>query len=112
MLAKRKLVQAKHSDKPLFVYFHSRYCKVCKKLDETTFKDPRIIKILNEKYIALVVDLSDKANTDTQAIKEKYGVYGYPAFLMIDSDGTPQTDMIHYGYESAQALFDILDLDS
>lgn len=107
-----KLAEAKSSNKPLFVYFHSRYCKVCKKLDETTFKDPKIIKMLNEKYIALVVDLSDKGNTDTQAIKEKYGVYGYPAFLMIDSDGTPQTDAIHYGYESAQELFDVLDLNS
>jgi thiol:disulfide interchange protein DsbD len=107
-----KLAEAKSRNKPLFVYFHSRYCKVCKKLDETTFKDPKITKILNEKYIALVVDLSDKGYTDTQAIKEKYGVYGYPAFLMIDSDGTPQTDAIHYGYESAQELFDVLDLNA
>jgi len=107
-----KLAQAKYSDKPIFVYFHSRYCKVCKKLDETTFKDPKIIEILNKKYIALVVDLSDKSNKDTLAIKEKYGIFGYPGFLLIDSDGTPQTDTIHYGYESAKELFDVLDLNA
>ena len=89
-----KLAEAKSSNKPLFVYFHSRYCKVCKKLDETTFKDPKIIKMLNEKYIALVVDLSDKGNTDTQAIKEKYGVYGYPAFLI---------DFLHNSYISQRS---------
>ncbi|WP_434658888.1 thioredoxin fold domain-containing protein [Sulfurimonas sp. NW9] len=92
--------------------FHSKYCKVCKKLDETTFKDPKIIEILNNKYIALVVDLSDKSNKDTLAIKEKYGVFGYPAFLLIESDGTPQTDSIHYGYEGAKELFDVLDLNA
>jgi len=107
-----KLAQAKREDKPIFVYFHSKYCKVCKKLDETTFKDPKIIKILSSKYIALMVDLSEKSNKETVAIKEKYGVFGYPGFLLIDSDGTPQTDAIHYGYESAKELFDVLDLNS
>ncbi|QOP44561.1 DUF255 domain-containing protein [Sulfurimonas sediminis] len=107
-----KLAEAKQTDKPVFVYFHSKYCKVCKKLDETTFKDPKIIEILNNKYIALVVDLSDKSNEDTLAIKEKYGVFGYPAFLLIDSDTTPQTNTIHYGYEGAQELFDVLDLNA
>lgn len=107
-----KLTQAKYSNKPIFVYFHSKYCKVCKKLDETTFKDPKIIEILSKKYIALVVDLSDKSNKETLAIKEKYGIFGYPAFLLIDSDGTPQTDTIHYGYESAKELYDVLDLNA
>jgi thiol:disulfide interchange protein DsbD len=107
-----QLAQAKRNNKPIFIYFHSRYCKVCKKLDETTFKDPQIIKILSDKYIALLVDLSDKSNQETIAIKEKYGVFGYPAFLLIESDGTPQTDTIHYGYESAKELFDVLDLNT
>ncbi len=107
-----KLAEAKYSDKPIFVYFHSKYCKVCKKLDETTFKDPKVIEILNKKYIALVVDLSDKSNKETLAIKEKYGIFGYPSFLLINSDGTPQTDTIHYGYEGAQELFDVLDLNA
>ena len=107
-----KLKEAKRSGKPVFIYFHSRYCKVCKKLDATTFKDKKIIDILKNNYITLLVDLSDKSNEEATAIKEEYGVFGYPAFLMIESDGTPQLDAIHYGYESAKELYDVLDLNS
>jgi len=107
-----KLEEAKRNSKPVFIYFHSRYCKVCKKLDATTFKDKKVIDILKNNYIVLLVDLSDKSNEETTAIKEKYNVFGYPAFLMIESDGTPQLDAIHYGYESAQELYDVLDLNS
>ena len=107
-----KILEANRSNKPLFIYFHSKYCKVCKKLDETTFKDPKVVKILKERYIPLLVDLSDRTNEDTIAIKKKYNVFGYPAFLLIDSDGTPQTDLIHYGYQTPEELFDFLDLNS
>jgi len=108
----KKIAEAKRSEKPIFIYFHSKYCKVCKKLDETTFKDPRIINILSNSYISLLVDLSDKTNEETTAIKEKYNIFGYPSFLIIDSDGKPLSDFIHYGYESPQELFDLLDLNS
>jgi thioredoxin-related protein len=42
--------------KKVFIDVYTDWCGWCKKMDATTFKDPRIIKILNEDFYAVKLD--------------------------------------------------------
>ena len=106
---KKELALKEH--KPIIIFFHAKHCKVCTKIDETTLQDKRVRKLLKDKYIALVVDLTDKTNKQTNAIKKKLKVFGAPAFVFIDEDGEVQEDNILYGYQPTSELYDQLDMN-
>lgn len=104
--------KALREHKPMVLFFHSSRCKVCEKLKSTTLQDPKIRKILKKKYIALMVDMTDKSDVEAYLIKKRLKVFGPPAFVIIDSDGNILEDEIMYGYQSVQNLFDALDMNA
>ncbi len=108
--AKKEYALKQH--KPIIIYFHAEHCKVCEKLKNTTLKDPKIRKILQSSYVALMVDMTDKSDAEANALKKSLKVFGPPAFVIIDADGTVQEDEIAYGYQSAKNLFDMLDMNT
>jgi len=103
--------KALRKHKPMIIYFHAEHCKVCEKLKNTTLRDQKVREKLKD-YIALMVDMTDKSDEAANAIKKRLKVFGPPAFVMIDVDGTLLDDEISYGYQSAQELFDTLDLNA
>ncbi len=46
--------------KKVFVDFYANWCSVCKEMDRTTFRDDRVIKILNDQYYAVRMDVESK----------------------------------------------------
>ncbi len=110
LTAKRE--QALRAHKPIIIYFHAEHCRVCEKLKNTTLKDKKIREILASSYIPLMVDMTNKSDKDANAIKTKLKVFGPPAFIIIDADGEILEDDIAYGYQSAQNLFDMLDMNT
>ena len=46
--------------KKVFVDFYANWCSVCKEMDRTTFRDNRVIKILNEHYYAVKMNVESK----------------------------------------------------
>ena len=67
---------------PILVEFETENCFWCRKLEGTTLVDPRIVQILNEKFIALKVD----AHKDPQ-LAEALRIQAYPTIVMAGSDG-------------------------
>ena len=51
-------VQKKNAENPkkIFIDVYTEWCGWCKKMDATTFTDPKIIKILNEDFYAVKLD--------------------------------------------------------
>jgi len=51
-------VQKLNTENPrkIFIDVYTDWCGWCKKMDATTFQDPRIIKILNEDFYAVKLD--------------------------------------------------------
>ena len=70
----------KTSGRKLLLIFRGRVCRACDKMEQTTFKDQQVKKML-ENWVCLVVDADDKSNA---AILEKYGIRGVPSFVLID----------------------------
>lgn len=102
--------QAMDEDKTMILFFHTDTCPVCKHLKETTFKDKRVIAKLKSDYVAVSVNMSDKSNLKIEEIKEKFQVFGPPAFVFIDAQGKPMPDEKFYGYQEPEEFYDTLDL--
>jgi thiol:disulfide interchange protein len=73
---------AKTQKKPLMVDTYTTWCYWCKKLDESSFKDAKVVK-LSKSFVPLKID----AEAEGAKLAEKYEVDGYPTILFIDANG-------------------------
>ncbi len=62
--------------------FGTKECFWCRKLDESTFRDPRIVSLMNEQFIPLKID-ADKEVALTQALD----INSFPTLILGAPDG-------------------------
>src|SRR5580698_7029158 len=74
--------EATETGKPLLMDFGTAGCMWCRKLDATTFRDPRIVKTLNERFIPLKID-ADREIRLVQAL----GIESYPTIVLASPEG-------------------------
>jgi thiol:disulfide interchange protein len=77
------LVMAAEQNRVVFVDFYTAWCGACKKLDEDTWTDKKVIEILKKKTIPLEIDADRES-----AIREKYNLKAYPTLLILAADGS------------------------
>ena len=106
--------QAMDEGKTLVMFFHTDTCPVCKHLRDTTFKDAKVQQLLRDKYVAISVNMTPKKNQKAQRqmeeMKKKFGIFGPPAFVFVDSEGEVLEDEEFYGYQEPGEFYDTLDL--
>lgn len=68
--------------KPVFLYFRSKRCKFCDKLDKETFTDQKVIDYINSNFIPVRISES----SDRRLIK-KFEIRGYPDNRFYDQKG-------------------------
>ena len=73
------LAQANTQNKQLFIKFRGRVCRACDKMEQTTFQDDRVKKLL-DNWICLEVDADEPANKELLA---KYAIKGVPSFVLL-----------------------------
>lgn len=73
--------EAKSSGKPIFVDVWAVWCVPCKRMEETTYRDPAIVRAMTG-FVPLRVD-HDAAET----FCERYDVEALPLVLYLDADG-------------------------
>jgi len=89
--------KAKAEGKPVIVDFYTQWCKYCKMMDDTTYKDPEVIKILSEGFVAIKVDaegtasvVDPKGKQVTEAeLAKGFNITGYPTLFFFDAKGKP-----------------------
>jgi len=86
--------KAKKENKPVLVDFYTSWCKFCKKMDSSTYADPKVVAALNNEFVAIKVDAeSSKQVTEAgqsmteQDLAKKYKVSGYPTMFFMEPDG-------------------------
>jgi thioredoxin-like negative regulator of GroEL len=67
---------------PLILDFGTDNCFWCKKLDETTLRDPTVASILSQRFVALRVDATRNA-----ALAEALRIQTYPTVVLAGPDG-------------------------
>jgi len=106
--------QAMDEGKTLVMFFHTDTCPVCKHLRDTTFKDAHVQQLLKDKYVAISLNMTpkedEKAQRQMEELKKKFGIFGPPAFVFVNSDGEVLEDETFYGYQEPEEFYDTLDL--
>jgi thiol:disulfide interchange protein DsbD len=105
-----KKEEAEDTEKLLVIYFYTDWCPVCAKLKRTTFADSRVMSELKRNYVAVQVNMTDKENEKTQAIKKKFNIFGPPALVFFDREGEELKDENVYGYQEPDEFFDYLEI--
>ncbi len=77
------IVKAQSDKKLLFIDFYTTWCGPCKVLEQTTFKDGKVIAWLKQHTVAIRIDAEKEAD-----LSNRYRVEGYPTLLFLRADGT------------------------
>ena len=102
--------EAVNAHKLLLIYFFTDTCPVCKRLKATTLIDKKVVAELQKKYITVQVNMTDKEDKKSQAIKKYFNVFGPPSFVFFDKDGKELKDDMFYGYQEPGEFLDTVEL--
>ena len=78
--------------------YYADWCVDCVRMEKTTFADPAVVAILQQRFVTLKVDVTDPNNEQGKALKKRYSIFGPPATLFIDAQGRLLKDKNFYGY--------------
>lgn len=93
------------SEKPVMVDFRADWCVSCKELEESTFKDPKVIEAL-KGYRLLQVDVTENGQKDKEMM-EHFGIFGPPAIIFFENGREIASKRIS-GYKSAEEFVSIV----
>jgi uncharacterized protein len=75
--------QAKREHKFVIMDLEAVWCHWCHVMDETTYRDPRVIALMGAHYVAVRVDQDSRPD-----LSNKYEDYGWPATVVFAADGS------------------------
>jgi thioredoxin-related protein len=77
--------QAKTEKKLIFVDLYFTGCMPCAQMDKEVFPDPKVATVLNADFVTFKSDILKEEIGKKLCMK--YGVTGFPTFLLMNSDG-------------------------
>ena len=94
------LEQAQAENRPLMLDFYADWCITCKELEAFTFTDPRVHEAL-KGFLLVKADVTNNDAQD-QALLEHLGLFGPPAILFYEPDGTEHKSFRLVGFINAE----------
>lgn len=77
------LVTAQKENKPVIIDFWATWCKNCKAMDATTFKDANVINKL-QGYVAVKYQAEKPDEKATKALLDHFGIVGLPSYVVVE----------------------------
>jgi uncharacterized protein len=74
--------QAKREQRFVLLDLEAVWCHWCHVMDTTTYRDPKVIALLNRKYVLVRVDQDSRPD-----LSNRYEDYGWPATVVFDGAG-------------------------
>ncbi|GIW79707.1 MAG: hypothetical protein KatS3mg105_1514 [Gemmatales bacterium] len=74
--------EAKQMNRPLLIDFGTKNCFWCDKLDQTTFRDPQIVQLLNAHFVPLKVKASQYPK-----LVQALAIEVFPTLVLADANG-------------------------
>jgi uncharacterized protein YyaL (SSP411 family) len=74
---------AKREKKFVIMDLEAVWCHWCHVMDETTYRDPRVISLMGARYVAVKVDQDSRPD-----LANRYEDYGWPATIVFAADGS------------------------
>lgn len=94
------------STKPVMLDFYASWCVSCKELENITFKDERVIQIL-ERFTLLKADVTNNTQED-KALQKRFNVFGPPALIFFDENKQEMKQAQIIGYKNADEFLEIV----
>lgn len=91
--------KAASENKLLFVDAYTDWCYWCKVMDKKTFTDAGVIKLMNENFVSLKLEMERDYGVN---VSMKYRVSGFPSFLVFAPDGSLLYKA--FGYQEVEAF--------
>ena len=87
------LTRARESHKPVIIDFYATWCTPCRDLDQITFHNPDVVKLADQNFIMVKVDLTQKGKPIIERLIAQYGVKGVPTVVFLDNQGNECQDL-------------------
>lgn len=78
--------RAARERRPLLISVQASFCHWCHVMNETTYEDPRVVRLLRERFVTIRVDADERPDLAT-----RYAEYAWPATALLTPDATPVT---------------------
>jgi len=97
----------KNSSKPVMLDFYADWCISCKELENFTFQEERVKKILMQDFLLLKADVT-KNNADDKILQKRFNIVGPPGLIFWNKAGKEIKSAKVVGYKNAEEFLDIL----
>lgn len=109
------LATATAENKNMIIDFYTDWCHWCKVMEEKTFQNESVAKILAEKFVTVRLDAENSSQTATYKgrtftnieLTRAFGVNGFPSLAFLDKQGEVIT--LVPGYVPAETFAYLLD---
>ncbi|MEX2246674.1 MAG: DUF255 domain-containing protein [Dehalococcoidia bacterium] len=91
---------ARRDDKPILLGISAVWCHWCHVMDETSYSDPAVIQLINDRFVAVRVD-----NDQRPDINARYNMGGWPTTAFLTPEGEVMAGMT---YVSPEQMRDVL----
>lgn len=98
------ILEAKEKNKPVLFVFSRHTCHYCKVLEDTTFQDKEVIRLLNENFVSIVSYTDEKDYTPRELWRP-----GTPTLWFLEPSGEPMFQPI-VGAVGAESFLNALDI--
>lgn len=103
-----QFAEAAAQGKSLLLEYYADWCVDCVRMENTTFRDPKVVEVLQKNYILVRIDVTNPNDLGGKALKKRFSVFGPPATLFFDSDGTALPKKNFYGYLNPTDFYRLL----
>ena len=87
--------------------FYADWCISCKELENFTFQDERVKKILINDFLLLKADVT-KNNADDKALQKRFNIVGPPGLIFWDRNKKEIKSAKIVGYKNADDFLETL----
>jgi thiol:disulfide interchange protein DsbD len=83
-----ELLAAAHREgKPVIIDFSAAWCTPCRRLEDETFHDKRVVELATSQFTVVKIDLTSSGNPLNERLLQTYAIKGVPTIVFLGTDG-------------------------